>query len=329
MTEKNEVAVRTSSERFLNNVQTQFSTEAGSPIAFSPYEKQLAQHLFLKLDSVLKDLEAKRVKNGEKKSPYDWHNVNMRKLSLDAVHSVQLGLDALIPNHIHPVPYFNGKEKKYDLDLRVGYVGKAYYRMEAAVDKPKDVILELVHETDKFKPIKKSLGTSTESYEFEITNAFERGKVIGGFGYLVFDDETKNKLILVSKADFDKSKKSAQSQTFWNNHPEKMQFKTLVHRVTEHLKIDPKKVNASYLHMENKDEEESVRREVNENANQEILDVESMPDPEPPKQEKQPEPPKEEPKKNEKEPEQQSLYDSFEETEKALANDKAEGDDPF
>jgi recombination protein RecT len=318
----NEVAVRTSSERFLNNVQTQFATEAGSPVAFSPYEKQLAQHLFLKLDSVLKDLESKRIKDGQdKKTPYTWHNVNMRKLSLDAVHSVQLGLDALIPNHIHPVPYFNGKEKKYDLDLRVGYVGKAYYRMEAAVDKPKDVVLELVYESDKFRPIKKSLGNDIESYEFEITNAFDRGKVIGGFGYLVYDDERKNKLILVSNDDFEKSKKAAQSPKFWNAHPEKMQFKTLVHRVTEHLQIDPKKVNASYLHMENKDEEESVRREVNENANQEILDVEPIPEPVESEEEPKLEPQPEQKSETQEESKYQKEYDLFEQSQEQKTDD--------
>jgi recombination protein RecT len=275
MSKTNEVAVKTSSERFLNNVQAQFAAEAGSPLAFSDYEKTLAQHLFLKLDSVLQDFEAKRLKDGKnQQTPYTWHNINMRKLSLDAVHTVQLGLDALIANHIHPVPYFNGKEKKYDLDLRVGYVGKAYYRMEAAVEKPKDVIIELVYSTDHFKPMKKSFSNNVESYEFEIKQPFDRGNIIGGFGYLVFEDNSKNKLILVSEADFEKSRKAAKGDTFWSKHPAEMRYKTLVHRVTENLQVDPKKVNASYLYVENKETEETVTREISENANSEYIDVE-------------------------------------------------------
>jgi recombination protein RecT len=270
----NQLSVQTGSERFLNNIQKQFAAEAGSPVAFSAYEKGLAQHLFLKLDSVLKDFEAKRINSGKtNQTPYTWENVEMRKLSLDAVHTVQLGLDALIANHVHPVPYFNGKTKKYDLDLRVGYVGKAYYRMEAAVEKPKDVIIELVYSNDFFKPIKKSFSNRIESYEFEIKNPFDRGTIVGGFGYLVYDDPSKNKLIIVSEADFEKSRKAAKGDTFWSNHPEQMRYKTLVHRVTEKLQIDPKKVNASYLHMENKDTEDSVKREVNENANKEVIDI--------------------------------------------------------
>lgn len=274
MSDNNQLSVQTGSERFLNNVQIQFAAEAGSPVAFSDYEKALAQHLFLKLDSVLKDFEAKRQKDGKTNiTPYTWENIDMRKLSLDAVHSVHLGLDALIPNHIHPVPYFNSKNKKYDIDLRVGYIGKAYYRMEAAVEKPKDVVVELVYSTDHFKPIKKSFSNEIESYEFEIQNPFDRGNIIGGFGYLVFDDPSKNKLILVSESDFEKSRSAAQSDKFWSKHPVEMRYKTLVHRVTEKLQIDPKKVNASYLHIENKEAEDEARREINENANSEVIDI--------------------------------------------------------
>ncbi len=82
-----------------------------------------------------------------------------------------MGLDALIPNHIHPVPYFNKREGKYDLDLRVGFVGKAYYRRAVAVDDLVDIICELVYSTDEFKPMTKSFSNEIESYELNITNA--------------------------------------------------------------------------------------------------------------------------------------------------------------
>src|SRR5690606_12867086 len=129
--------------------------------------KALAQHLFLKVNNVLKDLETKRL-NATKPygTPYTWQNVNMRKMAVDAVHRVQLGLDALIPNHIHPVPYFNKREGKYDIDLRVGYVGQAYYRVKTAVEEPLDVVYGLVYSTDRFVPIKKSFSNDVESYEF-------------------------------------------------------------------------------------------------------------------------------------------------------------------
>lgn len=264
----------TQSERFLNNVETQFAAEAGAPMAFTDYEKTLAQHLFLKVDNVLKDLETKRLNaTNPYGTAYEWKNVNMRKMALDSVHRVKLGLDALIPNHIHPVPYFNKREGKYDVDLRVGYVGEAYYRIENAVDTPIDVIYELVYETDEFIPIKKSHKNKVESYDFTIKNPFNRGAIIGGFGYIVYENEIKNELVLVTETDFEKSRKTAQSDAFWSKHPAEMRFKTLVHRVTSKLKMDPKKINAaSFAYVENQDQEDIVRREINENANSEILD---------------------------------------------------------
>lgn len=281
MTNQNQVAKKdesiqaTQSERFLANVEHQFAAEAGAPMAFTDYEKTLAQHLFLKIDNVLKDLETKRLSASKPYgSAYEWKNVNMRKLALDSVHRVKLGLDALIPNHIHPVPYFNKREGKYDLDLRVGYVGEAYYRAQNAVDVPIDIVYELVYDTDEFFPIKKSYSNKIDSYEFNIKNPFNRGKVIGGFGYIVYEEETKNELVMVSEESFLKSKKAAQSKTFWDGHPEEMRFKTLVHRVTNKLKIDPKKVNAaSYAYVENQERETPIKREIEENANQEIIDI--------------------------------------------------------
>lgn len=271
----------TASERFTNEVMRQFEAEAGMPAAFSDYERTLAQHLFLKIDSMLKEFEAKRLQSrNNEKAPYIWENINLRKLAPDAVHRIKLGLDALIPNHIHPIPYFNGKEGKYDLDLRVGYRGKHYYRVMNALEKPLDVRYELVYSNDKFKPIMKSFNNEIESYEFEITNPFDRGHVIGGFGYIMFEDPRKNKLVIVSKKDFDKSMNLAQSKDFWTKFPEQMMYKTLVHRVTDHLQIDPKSVNApAYAYVEAQDndfvmESAIVNAEIKANANREVIDTE-------------------------------------------------------
>jgi recombination protein RecT len=279
MSEENKDVVksesRAASERFLENVEKQLVAETGNEIALTEHESTLAQHLFLKVDAILRDFETKR-QNGKKSNeitPYNWHNINMRKVALDAVHVVKLGLDALIPNHLHPVPYFDWRAKKYNLDLRIGYVGKEYYRLQMAVEKPVDIIKELVYSNDHFKPIKKDAGHAVETYEFDIKNPFDRGHIIGGFGYLVYEEETKNKLILVSEADFEKSKKAAQSDKFWNAHPERMRYKTLVHRITEMVPVDPMKINASFAHVEEMESDNSVRREVNENANSEVLDI--------------------------------------------------------
>uniref|UniRef100_A0A6M3K2K1 Putative DNA recombination protein n=1 Tax=viral metagenome TaxID=1070528 RepID=A0A6M3K2K1_9ZZZZ len=257
----------TYSHRFANMVVKEFSSEVGV-MTLTPYQRRLAQHMFIAVDTQLKNLEVKRLDQGgaDKGTPIVWQNINMNKLAIDAVHRVELGLDALIPNHIHPIPYFNKRKQKYDLDLRIGFAGKDCYRRKVALDPPIDIIYELVHEKDTFKPIKKSL-TGNESYEFEITNPFDRGEVVGGFGYIMHEDPRKNRLIIVTKADFDKSKKLAKSDTFWKNHEREMQYKTLVHRTTEKINIDPEKVNASFLKVEIDDTIQGAERDIDEKAN--------------------------------------------------------------
>lgn len=309
----------TGSEKFLNNVVAQFNAEAGSSLVMTDYQKSLGQHLFLKLDSVLKDMEAKRLSNNENyKTPFTWENINMRKLALDSVHTVQLGLDALIPNHVHPIAYFNKKENKYDVDLRPGYLGKAYYRIETSVVKPVDIVYELVYSNDKFKAIKKNIDNTQDSYDFEITNPFDRGEIIGGFGYISYSENEKdNVLVLVSKAQFEKSRKAAQSDAFWKNHYEEMCYKTLVHRTTEKLQVDPKKVNAAFLAMENKEDEnqpiklaepiEDVQEEIDQNANQQVVDFEEPTQPnEQPEKERKTADPVSEPKE-----EQGTMFDNL------------------
>ena len=274
--EKNPIQPRKpeASERFTNQIMSQFQAEAGSPVQFTAYERALAQHLFLKVDSCLKEFEKKRRESGkESQAPFIWQNVNMRKLALDAVHRIQLGLDALIPAHIYPIPYFNGKEKLYDIDLRVGYRGELYYRTESAVEKPQDVRLELVYSSDEFSPMMKSHDNNVEDYAFKIVNPFNRGNIIGGFAYISYKDPQKNKLVLVSEADFKKSCQAAKSQDFWSKYPAEMRYKTLVHRAMSHLPIDPKKVNAPAFAAV---ESDSVEAEIDRNANGEAIVVEDF-----------------------------------------------------
>jgi recombination protein RecT len=246
-------------------------------MALTPHQKRLAQHLFLHIDTTLKGLEAKRSeKGGSNGTAMVWNNVNMAKLALDAVHRIDLGLDALIPNHISPIPYYNKTLQKYDLDLRVGYVGKDLYRRKFATEEPLNIIYELVYSTDKFKPLKRGPNNETETYEFEITNPFERGDVVGGFGYIMYADPQKNKLVLVSEKDFQRSRACARSKDFWDKNPVEMRFKTLVHRVTDKLPLDPRKISDSFTAVEGADNGEmAVDAEVAAEANQQPLDIDT------------------------------------------------------
>ena len=277
--QKKDLAVSepTVSERFTGMVIKELASTTGSGVALSEDQKRLAQHLFVKIDATLNALEVKRSQQDKNGTPIVWANVNMQKLALDAMHRIELGLDALIPNHIHPIPYLNKKTGKYDLDLRIGYAGKDYYRRGVALEKPKDIIYELVYSTDKFVAHKRSLGREGDSYEFEITQPFDRGDVVGGFGYIMYEDPSKNRLILLTEKDFQKSKKIAKSSNFWVDNPIEMRYKTIVHRVTDKLTMDPRKVTASVAAVEQQEYEAEVASEIEREANQDVIDVKAEP----------------------------------------------------
>ena len=261
---------RTISERFTNAVMKEFNGITGSKLDLTPMQKRLSQHLFLRIDAALGELERKRLDKGTDGTPIVWANVNMTKLAVDAMNRIELGLDALIPNHISPIPYFNKRAGKYDLDLRIGYVGKDFYRRAMAIEEPMDIRYELVHENDAFEPIKKSHKNAVESYNFQIEKPFNRGKIVGGFAYIVFKDESKNMLIIVTEEDFKKSESKAQSKEFWGNYPTEMRYKTLVTRATSKLQIDSEKVNAAFLAVEKEEDTIDaavVQSEIEEKAN--------------------------------------------------------------
>jgi recombination protein RecT len=290
----------TVSARFVNAITKEFLATAGNlPVKFDEKKKRLAQHLFIAMDAALQVLEKKRLDKGPKNNPpIVWANINMNRLAIDAMHRIELGLDALIPNHISVIPYLNGYTKKYDVDLRIGYVGNDYYRRKMAVEAPVDIIYELVHENDKLVVIKKSARNNVETYEFEIPEPFKRGKVTGGFGYILFEDPAKNKLVLVSEDEFLKYKAESKSNAFWGKWGDPMRYKTLVHRTTAKLQIDPDKVSPAYavveaeetalLDNEQQTPEERLAVDVANNANQEIIDLKPEPETETPKDEPEP-----------------------------------------
>lgn len=244
----------TNSERFAANVAKQFEAQVGNPLKLSEYENTLAQHLFIKIDASLKEFDAKRK---DDRTPYTWDNVNMTKLALDAVDRVRLGLDALIPGHLYPICYFNSKLKKYDVDLRVGYKGELFFKTNAAVVPPKAVRIELVYESDTFEVYKKGRSNDTEGYEFKINKPFSRGKVVGGFGYIEYQDQSLNELVIISLEEMEKSRLASQAPNgeFWGKWLDEMYYKTLVHKVSKKLTIDPRKINvAAFARVEDQDE---------------------------------------------------------------------------
>lgn len=233
----------TPSLRFTQMVERQYSTEVGQ-LDMTDHERQLLQHLFIKCDSAFIEANSKL---GKDQLPIIWKNINMTKLAIDAAHRIRLGLDALIPGHVYPIAYYNKDTKQYDIDLRIGYKGEAYYIRKASMSAIKDIRVELVYSTDEFVVYKKGLSSKVEGYDFHVRQPFARGDLVGGFAYLEYEDERENVLIILSKTAFEKYRAIAKSNTFWNQWYEEMCYKTLVHRIAGKVTIDPMKISVQSM----------------------------------------------------------------------------------
>lgn len=288
----------TASERFTNMVVNEFQGNIGG-LNLNNYQKQLIRNYFIGIDNALKIAETNRSYSKKKANdpPVTWDNVNMNKLAVDVVQNAKMGLDMSIANHLHVVPFKNGKTNKYDLTLMPGYEGLKYIAANLALYKVSDIKVELVYENDIFQPTYKN---NIEGYEFKITNPFARGNVIGGFGYIRYENEVHNKLVVMSIEELFKRKPSTASVEFWGGPKDKwedgkkvgtenvegwtneMLYKTMVRATCKKITVDPKKVNDSYIYvMESKEnyyidnQEEKVQEEIDENANKSLIDIET------------------------------------------------------
>lgn len=297
----------TRSERFTQKIIAEFGGGVSAP-QLTSYQRQLVEGYFIAIDRALKTAEETRErKNKSNKDhsydnslPVTWQNIDMDSLALDVVHFARMGLDMMQDNHLFPIPYKNNKTQKYGMNLMPGYNGIKYIADKYATEKPKDVTIELVYSTDVFKPIKKSLNNPIESYEFEITNAFERGEIKGGFGYIQYDDATKNKLITMSVKDILKRKPAYASSEFWGGKKtewdngkkkevdvdgwfDEMCLKTIKREVysAKHIPRDPAKIDENYqylLRKEAKAAELEIAAEVDANANLDAIDISPSPE---------------------------------------------------
>lgn len=293
----------TASERFTGMVMKEFQGNVGT-LNINEYQKQLIRGYFIGIDNALKKAEESRMNKNSWKStkeedknnlPVIWQNVNMNDLAIAVVHHAKLGLDMQIPNHLNAIPYKNSKTQKYDIGFLKGYKGLEYIATQLSLYPIRNIIVELIYSNDVFEIINKE---NITRYDFVIKNPFDRGEIIGGFGYIQYIDESRNKIITLSKKDIDKRKPTYAAAEFWGGEKDKwengkkvkeqidgwyeeMARKTIARATYNAVAIDPKKVNESYAYViENNDNtyenviEAQVAEEIEGNANKEIIDIE-------------------------------------------------------
>lgn len=294
-----EVATPNMSERFMNKVMAEFGGNVSGDLRISDYQRSLIQGYFIAIDRSLKMAEEERLKKNinnrdhkyDNNLPITWVNINLPELALDVVHYARLGLDMMQPATLYPIPYKNNKANRYDITLMEGYNGIRYIAENYALIRPKSVTIEVVYSNDTFRPLKKSHSNAVESYEFEITSPFDRGEIVGGFGYIEYDNQSRNELIIMTMRDILKRKPVYASANFWGGEAtvwkdgkretiekegwlDEMVRKTIIREVYggKHIPRDPRRIDESYQQMKQQEARlraaaEDVRQEINVTAN--------------------------------------------------------------
>ncbi len=292
---KKEEAKPSQSERFTNMVMQQYAqTGIYNP---TEREKQLIRNYFICIDQMLGKAEADRVRKNsanrdhsyDNELPYTWKTLDLPMLAQDLAHYARVGLDMLEDNTLFPIPYKNNKGNMYSVTLMEGYNGIRYQAEKYALDPFKAVTVEVIFENDVFKMVKKDSRNKIESYVFDIPQPFNRGKPVGVFGYIEYDDSTKNKLVVFSEADVMKRKPKYASPEFWGGEktvyekgrpvkttlegwlPEMFE-KTMKREIygSKRIPRDPDKIDASYQYIRQREQEfadMAVETEVAENGN--------------------------------------------------------------
>lgn len=284
----------TVSERFISKVIDECKATSNGQFDVTDGQRKLIQEYFHGIDAALVAAEAKRqaqVLAGSRYAsevPVTWANVNLNGLALDAVYYSRLGLSMQAPNTLHPIPFFNKRSNKYDLNFMLGYRGKGYIAKKFALNPFKNVIFELVYANDKFEITKKAgFDDDGDKYVFSISNPFDRGEVVGGFGFVQYEDSSMNRLYTMSLKEILKRKPKNASVEFWGGEKdvwkngkkvgtekvdgwyEEMLLKTVKRHVYGMIDLDPSKITEDFeyvMRREGENQAMEIQAEIEENA---------------------------------------------------------------
>lgn len=287
---------KTHGQRFMEKVVTEMKSFGVANLSDS--QKRLIQKYYIAVDAALKMAEEKRVKQSEQyRDPlsYTWNNVNLEGLSTKAAAYSKIGLDPSLPNHLNFIPTKNKTTNKYDIVFIDGYRGKELVAKKYALEAPVDVTVELKYSTDKFRAIKKDHQNPIESYEFEITDPFDRGTIEGGFYYISYADPKKNRLVVMSAKEIEKRKPKYASAEFWGGEKDdyangqktgkkveiegwkdEMYRKTIMRKAFGDFAIDGDKIDPAYVQILENDQElstEDVSNQIDQGAHKETLKI--------------------------------------------------------
>lgn len=213
-----------------------------------------------------------------------WGKIKMNDLALTLAHMAKLNLDMSL-GHLSFIPFNNYKEGTVTMAPVISSKGYEYIAKTYGIEKVKNATVELVYETDRFSITKKDSNHECDSYVFEVANPFNRGKIIGGFGYLEFEDSTKNFILAMSEEEILKYKPAKAKEEFWSGeNRKKMYEKTIAKQLFKKVTLDPDKVNEIQSTLKIVDEKdmdynaEIAKEDIDENLGTgEFIDIEYTP----------------------------------------------------
>lgn len=211
----------------------------GNPdFSVTPAQKNLIQGYFVAMDHTLTQQEI------------PWKDVIVDyKLAQDLMVCAQMGFDMRAEGMLYAVPrrdkHAGGKQR---FTIQKGYKGRVFMAQKYALGNLLDISVHLVYENDEFIPHFKDANHAYDTFEFNPPkNCFvDRGKMVGGFAYISYENPAQNKLVVMSKADIDKRKSMAMSTKFWDKWPEEMAIKTIYIQAAKAVPLDPSKIDDNF-----------------------------------------------------------------------------------
>lgn len=219
-------------ERFTNAIVSAYN-DVAKGVGMTVEQKQLIANYYIKLDEMFRD----------PKVNIKWNQVRLPELATTLAHMAKLGLDMSI-GQLSFMPFKKGDTGTYNLSPCISKYGYEYIAKKYGLEPPKNLVVELVYDTDKFSITKKDANHDCDSYTFEVVNPFNRGKIIGGFGYLEYKDKTKNKILSMSEQEILAYRPQKYYNQFWTGeNMKKMYEKTIAKQILKKVTLDPDKVN--------------------------------------------------------------------------------------
>lgn len=215
----------------------------------TPEQRELIQGYFVAMDHYLTE------------NNISWNDIIVDyKLAQDLMVRAQMGFDMRSEAMLYPVARKdNNVGGKLRFTIQKGYKGYVFEAKKYAAGTVIDIDAHLVYENDEFCPHFKDQNHPYDTFEFNPPkNVFvDRGKIVGGFAYITYENHLQNKLVVMSKQEIDKHKAKAMAQKIWNEWYEQMALKTLYIAAAKAVPKDPSKIDSTYRASQLLDQEQA------------------------------------------------------------------------